>query len=114
MELEDVDKSDVTVTLIQPTAVDTPYPEHARNYMPNEPKLPQPAGFINDFADVIDAATKRRLKTILANLQQRTNIELVVGKHRDRDPLIEAVIAGFHRERTRGALGNDAAAQVIR
>src|SRR5437867_8831018 len=44
-----------------------------------EPKLPQPAGSINDFADVIDTATKRRLETILANLQQRTNIELVVA-----------------------------------
>jgi short-subunit dehydrogenase len=42
VELEDVDKSGVTVTLIQPTAVDTPYPEHARNYMDQEPKLPTP------------------------------------------------------------------------
>ena len=42
VELEDVDKSGVTVTLIQPTAVDTPYPEHARNYMDKEPKLPTP------------------------------------------------------------------------
>ncbi|MEZ2298475.1 SDR family oxidoreductase [Variovorax sp. RCC_210] len=42
VELEDVDRSGVTVTLIQPTAVDTPYPEHARNYMDQEPKLPTP------------------------------------------------------------------------
>ncbi|MDB5827474.1 MAG: short-chain dehydrogenase/reductase [Variovorax sp.] len=42
VEIEDVDKSPVSVTLIQPTAVDTPYPEHAKNYMDKEPKLPDP------------------------------------------------------------------------
>lgn len=34
--------SPVSATLIQPTAVDTPFPEHARNYMDREPKLPTP------------------------------------------------------------------------
>lgn len=42
VEIEDVDKSPVSITLIQPTAVDTPYPEHAKNYMDKEPKLPAP------------------------------------------------------------------------
>jgi NADP-dependent 3-hydroxy acid dehydrogenase YdfG len=32
----------VSVTLIQPTAVNTPYPQHARNYMDQEPRLPSP------------------------------------------------------------------------
>ena len=40
VEVEDVDKAPVSVTLIQPTAVDTPFPQHARNYMAYEPKLP--------------------------------------------------------------------------
>ena len=42
VELEDVDKVNVSVTLIQPTAVNTPFPQHARNYMDREPKLPTP------------------------------------------------------------------------
>ena len=42
VEIEEMDKAPVTVTLIQPTAVDTPYPQHARNYMDREPKLPSP------------------------------------------------------------------------
>lgn len=42
VEIESVDKSDMTITLIQPTAVNTPYPQHARNYMDKEPKLPTP------------------------------------------------------------------------
>jgi len=42
VEIEDVDKAPVSITLIQPTAVNTPYPENARNYMDREPKLPDP------------------------------------------------------------------------
>ncbi|GAB2592131.1 SDR family NAD(P)-dependent oxidoreductase [Dyella jejuensis] len=42
VEVEEVEKSDVSITLIQPTAVNTPYPQHARNYMQQEPKLPSP------------------------------------------------------------------------
>ena len=42
VEIEDVDDANVAITLIQPTAVDTPYPQHARNYMDKEPKLPDP------------------------------------------------------------------------
>jgi short-subunit dehydrogenase len=41
IELE-ADKAPVSVTLIQPTAVDTPFPEHAGNYLDQEPKLPTP------------------------------------------------------------------------
>jgi short-subunit dehydrogenase len=36
------DDAPISITLIQPTAVDTPYPEHAANYLSQEPKLPTP------------------------------------------------------------------------
>lgn len=42
VESELVEEAPVSITLIQPTAVNTPYPEHARNYMDKEPKLPTP------------------------------------------------------------------------
>ena len=42
VEVEELDAAGVTITLIQPTAVNTPYPQHARNYMDREPKLPEP------------------------------------------------------------------------
>jgi len=42
VEVQEIDQAPVSITLIQPTAVDTPFPEHARNYMPLEPKLPTP------------------------------------------------------------------------
>jgi short-subunit dehydrogenase len=42
VELEEVDKAQISITLIQPTAVNTPYPQHAKNYMDQEPQLPTP------------------------------------------------------------------------
>lgn len=41
MELE-AESAPVSVTLIKPTSIDTPYPQHAKNYMTQEPKLPPP------------------------------------------------------------------------
>jgi hypothetical protein len=41
MELME-ERAPVSVTLIKPAGIDTPYPQHARNYLPKEPKLPAP------------------------------------------------------------------------
>jgi NAD(P)-dependent dehydrogenase (short-subunit alcohol dehydrogenase family) len=41
MELER-DSAGISVTLIKPASIDTPYPEHARNYMGAPPRLPPP------------------------------------------------------------------------
>ena len=41
MELED-ESAPVSVTLVKPSAIDTPYPEHAKNYMDEEAELPPP------------------------------------------------------------------------
>jgi short-subunit dehydrogenase len=42
MELEH-DGLPIAVTLIKPYSIDTPYAEHAKNYLPNEPMYPPPA-----------------------------------------------------------------------
>lgn len=42
IEVEQVDRAPVSITLIEPTAVNTPLPEHARNYLDKQPKLPSP------------------------------------------------------------------------
>jgi short-subunit dehydrogenase len=58
VELESVEEAPVSITLIQPTAVNTPYPEHARNYMANEPKLPSPMIDPHQVAEaILNAAT---------------------------------------------------------
>lgn len=41
IELE-AEAAPVSLTLIQPTAVNTPFPRHARNYLDREPQLPSP------------------------------------------------------------------------
>ena len=41
MELEH-DRLPITVTLVKPASIDTPFIEHARNYMPDAPTLPPP------------------------------------------------------------------------
>jgi len=57
IELE-ADNAPISVTLVQPAAVDTPYPEHAGNYLAQEPKLPPPMIQPGRVAAVIlDAAT---------------------------------------------------------
>ena len=59
------DEVPVTVTLIQPGATDTPFPQHARNYLGNEPKLPTPLDDPFDVAKaILEAATheKRSIK----------------------------------------------------
>lgn len=42
IEVQELDEVPVAITLIQPAAVDTPFPQHARNYLSREPKLPDP------------------------------------------------------------------------
>ena len=42
MELEE-DGAPISVTLVKPASIDTPYPEHAKNHMDEEGSLPAPA-----------------------------------------------------------------------
>src|SRR5437868_2869986 len=41
-------------------------------------RLPKRAGHINDFAEVLDAAMKARLETVLENLKEKTGVDFVV------------------------------------
>ncbi|MDR0182152.1 SDR family oxidoreductase [Lysobacter arvi] len=59
VELENVEDANVCVVLIQPTAVDTPFPQHARNTMPREPKLPTPQIDPEQVADAILHAAEK-------------------------------------------------------
>lgn len=58
MEL-DADKAPVSVTLIQPASVDTPFPDHSANYMSQQPRLPTPLIDVDDVARaILHAAVK--------------------------------------------------------
>ncbi len=58
VEVVELEGAPVSITLIQPTAVNTPFPQHARNYMDQEPKLPTPQIDPKDVAEaILKAAT---------------------------------------------------------
>lgn len=73
VELEDVEKTGVTVTLIQPTAVDTPFPQHARNYQSQEPKLPEPQIDPTDVADAILSAAVKPVRAKRVGFRAKLN-----------------------------------------
>jgi short-subunit dehydrogenase len=59
------DEVPVSITLVQPGATDTPFPQHARNYMDQEPALPTPLDNPFHVAEaILEAATsdKRSIK----------------------------------------------------
>jgi hypothetical protein len=47
------DKANISVTLIKPGPIDTLFPEHARNYMGQPPRLPPPLYHPNVVADAV-------------------------------------------------------------
>jgi short-subunit dehydrogenase len=59
IEIQELDKAPVAITLIQPTATNTPFPQHARNYMDKEPKLPTPQDDPEDVAEAIVKAAEK-------------------------------------------------------
>jgi len=59
VEIQAIDDAPVSITLIQPTAVNTPFPYNARNYMDKEPKLPTPMIDPHDVAEtILETATE--------------------------------------------------------
>lgn len=64
MELE-ADGAPVSVTLIKPTSIDTPFPQHARNYMAEEPSLPAPVYAPELVADAILHAAENPRRDVI-------------------------------------------------
>jgi short-subunit dehydrogenase len=63
MELEN-ERAPIGVTLIKPGAIDTPFPEHARNYTEARPKLPPPVYPPEDVARAILHAAEQPRREI--------------------------------------------------
>ena len=73
VEVQEVDKLPVTITLIQPTAVNTPFPQHAKNYMTAEPKLPEPQLDPNVVAEAIVRAAEFPSRDVRVGMLARLN-----------------------------------------
>jgi NADP-dependent 3-hydroxy acid dehydrogenase YdfG len=83
IEVEGVDGDPVSITLIEPTAVDTPLPQHARNYMDREPKLPAPRVDPHEVAAAILHAAVVPMRTVR------------VGVMAELDVLVEKIAPGL-------------------
>src|ERR1044071_5454524 len=65
----------VSITLIQPTATNTPFPQHAKNYMDKEPKLPTPLDDPEDVAEaIVNAAVKPTRSKKVGAMSKRRDI----------------------------------------
>lgn len=73
VEVEQVDRAPVSITLIQPTAVDTPFPQHAKNYMDREPKLPTPQIDPRQVAEAILHAATKPTRYIKVGMMSKLN-----------------------------------------
>ncbi len=71
-EVVEAGKAPVAITLIQPTSVDTPFPQHAKNYMREDASLPAPMIDPEQVADAIlnaaEKATREKKVGMLAKL----------------------------------------------
>jgi len=63
IELEE-ERRPISVTLIKPGAIDTPYPQHARNYLEKEPKLPPPVYAPEEVARAIVHAAAHPIRDV--------------------------------------------------
>ena len=94
----------VVVTLIQPAAIDTPYPEHAKNYLAAEPQHVPPVYAPEVVADAILACAERphrnvrvggaakmltALEKTAPGLADRMKMSHFEGQHADSPPLDE-------------------------
>jgi short-subunit dehydrogenase len=73
VEVEEVAKAPVSITLIQPTAVDTPFPQHAKNYMAQEPQLPTPMIDPEQVAEAILKAAVKPERDIKVGMMSKLN-----------------------------------------
>lgn len=97
VEIERIGQAPVSVVLIQPTAVDTPYPEHARNYMDREPKVPDPMLDPTRVANAILRAAVEggRDVTVGAMAAMNTTVSKLLPRLADR----MAVLQGARQQR---------------
>jgi short-subunit dehydrogenase len=67
------ERAPVSVTLIQPTATNTPFPEHAKNYMDKEPKLPSPQIEPRKVAEAICDAAEKPVRDVRVGALSKLN-----------------------------------------
>ncbi|QJW93554.1 SDR family oxidoreductase [Frigoriglobus tundricola] len=93
MELE-AERAPISVTLVKPTGIDTPFPQHAKNYMDREPRLPDPVYRPEEVAAAVLQAATRPERDVYVGTAAR--VMSTVGRQvpRAMDRLGERVLMG--------------------
>jgi short-subunit dehydrogenase len=76
IEVEHMDGAPVSISLIEPTAVDTPLPQHARNYMDREPTLPSPQLDPHQVADAILQAATTPVRDLKVGMMAKLDVTM--------------------------------------
>jgi NAD(P)-dependent dehydrogenase (short-subunit alcohol dehydrogenase family) len=96
MELEE-EGAPISVTLIKPSAIDTPYFEHAKNYMAVEPKPPAPVYAPEVVANAILRAAEQPVRDITIGGGGRFLTALGTAMPRLTDLYMERAMFGSQR-----------------
>ena len=98
LEVERVDEAPVSVTLIQPTAVDTPFDEHARNYMDKEATLPTPMIDPQQVADAILSAAVKPQRDVKVGMMAKVNTFVAKNLPGIGDRMAAKQVKNFQRD----------------
>jgi len=107
MELE-LDKAPISVTLIKPTSINTPFPHHARNYTDREPRVPPPVYQPDEVARAILHAATHAVRDIYIGSAARVMSALGKSAPRLMDRISENIMVPreFRDEPPRDPRGN--------
>lgn len=91
MEIEG-DKLPISVTLIKPTAIHTPFPENAKNYLPYEPQLPPPVYVPELVAQAILHCAENPKRDFFIGGMAKAHSAMALNTPRAYDKFNEAII----------------------
>jgi short-subunit dehydrogenase len=91
MELE-ADELPISVTLIKPTAIHTPFPENAKNYLPYEPQLPPPLYAPELVAEAILYSAQNPKRDFFVGAMAKAHSSMALNAPRLFDTMNESMI----------------------
>ena len=97
MELEH-QKTPISVTLIQPAAIGTPFAQHAKNYMDAQPRLPSPLYAPESVAKAILHAAQKPVRNLMVGATSRLFSSLAHYSPRLTDRYMEAKMFSEQKE----------------
>jgi short-subunit dehydrogenase len=94
MELE-ADGVPISVTLIKPTAIHTPFPQNAKNYLPYEPQLPPPVYAPELVAEAILYCAENPTRDFFVGGMAKVHSSMALNASRLHEKMNESMIDSF-------------------